>query len=103
MSPYPSPRAQAEQEYFRLLIRTGIDFTVRVPSEIKILYRPRSYGSFLEWSAEVLPGSEASGYVYYDFSQGTPVPAAGTYYLRVQMLIDGKKAKTVLTRWFVGE
>jgi hypothetical protein len=95
--------ARAGQEYFRLIIETGIDFSVAFPSaivmECKTLGLPN-----IEWDAHILIGGEARGSVYHDFGVGSEaVPVVGLYHIRARFLLNGKKVYSTYVDWKVSE
>ena len=97
-----SPKAYDGQENFRLIVRTGIDFAAHPPSEMKILYRLKKNPIWSEWEASILSGGEARGEIYYDFGESFPVPAAGFYWIRAVLKIDGKDVPTGMGKWAIG-
>ena len=96
-------RAQEDQENFRLICQTDIDFNTYTPSAIKIQYMAPGATASAEWDASVLTGGEADGKVKHDFDTNpNQVPAAGTYKIRVKMTVGGKIIYTKPQMWVVG-
>jgi hypothetical protein len=98
-----STNVWAGQEYFRLKIKTNIDFTSYPPTACAIQYRFKGVGTIFEWPALVSAGEEADGVIYHDFSASNPVPAVGQYRVRAKLTISGKLVFTEAADWLVGE
>lgn len=98
----PTPKAQAGQENFRLILQTGIDFSINPPTVQTIQYK-NCNAVEREWSAKILEGSEATGQIYHDFEAGAGVPATGTYTVRAKLVINGKIVYTTPVAWKTGD
>jgi hypothetical protein len=95
-------KAIAGQEYFRLIVETGIDFHSYVPTN-QFIECVVLGGDRVLWDAEILAGSESLGKIYHDFGIGSAaVPILGRYQIRGKLIIDGKIAYTLYSDWYVG-
>ena len=96
-------KAYEDQQNFRLILKTEINFDTYAPSAQKIEYLAPGSTTVAEWDASVLTGSESDGKIYHDFSAVADVPAAGHYRVRAKLTINSKIVYTDPTDWYVGE
>ena len=98
-------KAYEDQQNFRLILKTEIDFESYTPSAQKIEYLAPGSTTAAEWDASVLTGSETDGKIYHDFTAvaDAEVPAAGHYRVRAKLTISGKIVYTDPSDWYIGE
>jgi hypothetical protein len=97
-------KAQEGQQNFRLILKTGIDFAVYVPSA-EIIEYIKPDGSTGTYTGDALSGSESDGKIYFDFDASTPIPADGfgRWKVRARLTIASKLVYTQPVDWYVGE
>ncbi len=68
----------------KVVVRTGLDFTETVPSQVEIIYKKPDDITEYSWPASIVTGNETRGEIYYDL-QGTEKFIFGNWKVRAKL------------------